>query len=277
MGGGASTQVQGILQAECARPADCSDITENDARAEVIRLRKLLHDNADIAVEEEQGLKVVFELFDEDKKGGLTVAQCCKAYLSLLKRETSEAALIAEIVALGYKEDEVKKAVTLEMFVTLFENHKAEPTERASISFQAMSHGHGDKGINADDIMQELGPRATFGGQYLDGQSVKELISEVTHSESGVIMERDFAELKKKLNERKSLVEAFNVYDKDGDGEVSLGDLYQTMLSNGESVTLDEVKEMLNECDLHHNGYINFEDFRKAMGSDVIEDDGAEA
>ena len=64
----------------------------------------------------------------------------------------------------------------------------------------------------------------------------------------------DFAELKKKLDERKSLVEAFNVYDKDGDGEVSLGDLYQTMLSNGESVTLDEVKEMLNECDLHHNG-----------------------
>ena len=87
----------------------------------------------------------------------------------------------------------------------------------------------------------------------------------------------DFAELKKKLDERKSLVEAFNVYDKDGDGEVSLGDLYQTMLSNGESVTLDEVKEMLNECDLHHNGYINFEDFRKAMGSDVTEDDGAEA
>ena len=26
------------------------------------------------------------------------------------------------------------------------------------------------------------------------------------------------------------------------------------MLSNGENVTLDEVKEMLNECDLHHNG-----------------------
>ena len=64
-----------------------------------------------------------------------------QAYLSLLKRETSEAALIAEIVALGYKEDEVKKAVTLEMFVTLFENHKAEPTESVSISFQAMSHG----------------------------------------------------------------------------------------------------------------------------------------
>ena len=31
----------------------------------------------------------------------------------------------------------------------------------------------------------------------------------------------DFAELKKKLDERKSLVEAFNVYDKDGDGEIS--------------------------------------------------------
>ena len=64
-----------------------------------------------------------------------------QAYLSLLKRETSEAALIAEIVALGYKENEVKEAVTLEMFVTLFENHKAESTERASINFQAMSHG----------------------------------------------------------------------------------------------------------------------------------------
>ena len=87
----------------------------------------------------------------------------------------------------------------------------------------------------------------------------------------------DFAQLKKKLDERKALVEAFNVYDKDGDGEVSLGDLYQTMLSNGESVTLGEVKEMLNECDLHHNGYINFEDFRKAMGSEATEDDGTEA
>ena len=113
----------------------------------------------------------MFELFDEEKKGRLTLAQCCKvgmqslfqttttgssrycnppsflaprlhqAYLSLLKREASGETLIAEMVALGYKEDEVKETITLEIFITLFENHKAEPKERESINFQAFSHG----------------------------------------------------------------------------------------------------------------------------------------
>ena len=66
------------------------------------------------------------------------------------------------------------------------------------------------------------------------------------------------------------------MYAKDGNDKITLGDLYKTMLSNGENVTMEEAKEMLDECDLHHNGFINFEDFRKAMGHGVVEDDGEE-
>ena len=64
-----------------------------------------------------------------------------QAYLSLLKREIVEEALVAELVGMGYKEEEFKNAISLDMFITLFENHKAEPTIRNSIDFQTFSHG----------------------------------------------------------------------------------------------------------------------------------------
>eukprot|EP00622_Pseudochattonella_farcimen_P002503 FR737433.1.p1 GENE.FR737433.1~~FR737433.1.p1 ORF type:complete len:141 (+),score=15.24 FR737433.1:84-506(+) len=139
-----------------------------------------------------------------------------------------------------------------------------------------MAHGH--TSISAEDLLKELHPRKTFAGETLDMELAREMIQEVTHNEGATtISKKDFPALKKKLGERKGLVEAFNVYDRDGDHQVSLGDLYQTMLSNGETVTLDEVKDMLNECDLHHNGYLNFEDFRKAMASgDGIEEEEEE-
>ena len=69
------------------------------------------------------------------------VARPCQAYASLLKREITEDALVAEMVGMGYKEDEFKDAITLEMFITLFENHKADPKPRESIDYQTFSHG----------------------------------------------------------------------------------------------------------------------------------------
>ena len=59
-------------------------------------------------------------------------------------REIADAALVAELVGMGFKEEEFKDAISLEMFITLFENHKAEPKTRESIDFQTFSHGtHG--------------------------------------------------------------------------------------------------------------------------------------
>ena len=53
--------------------------------------------------------------------------------------------------------------------------------------------------------------------------------------------------------------EAFNVFDKDGNGFISANELRQVMLSLGEKLTDQEVQEMIREADIDGDGQINFE------------------
>ena len=52
--------------------------------------------------------------------------------------------------------------------------------------------------------------------------------------------------------------DAFSVFDKDGNGYVSLLDLKQMMTQLGERLTDDELEEMMSEADLNGDGLIDF-------------------
>lgn len=52
--------------------------------------------------------------------------------------------------------------------------------------------------------------------------------------------------------------DAFSVFDKDGNGYVSLQDLKQMMTQLGERLTDDELEEMMSEADLNGDGLIDF-------------------
>jgi calmodulin len=61
------------------------------------------------------------------------------------------------------------------------------------------------------------------------------------------------------------LIEAFKVFDRDGNGLISNVELQHVMASLGENVTMDEVDEMIKEADLDGDGYINYEEFVKMI------------
>ena len=63
------------------------------------------------------------------------------------------------------------------------------------------------------------------------------------------------------------IVEAFKVFDKDGNGFISAAELRHVMTNLGEKLTDEEVDEMIREADIDGDGQINYEEFVKMMMS----------
>ncbi|OWF37197.1 Calmodulin [Mizuhopecten yessoensis] len=59
--------------------------------------------------------------------------------------------------------------------------------------------------------------------------------------------------------------EAFDLFDKDGDGKVSAKELGTVMKSLGQNPTEKELVDMINEVDSDGNGTIEFEEFLNMM------------
>ena len=62
-------------------------------------------------------------------------------------------------------------------------------------------------------------------------------------------------------------MEAFKVFDKDGNGFLSAAELRHVMTKLGEKLTDEEVDEMIREADVDGDGQINYEEFVKMMMS----------
>jgi len=58
---------------------------------------------------------------------------------------------------------------------------------------------------------------------------------------------------------------AFQLFDADGDGTISIKELYEVMRSLGQNPTETEIEDMINEVDTDRNGTIDFEEFCKMM------------
>eukprot|EP00448_Togula_jolla_P009181 CAMPEP_0170607114 /NCGR_PEP_ID=MMETSP0224-20130122/20879_1 /TAXON_ID=285029 /ORGANISM="Togula jolla, Strain CCCM 725" /LENGTH=154 /DNA_ID=CAMNT_0010932253 /DNA_START=81 /DNA_END=545 /DNA_ORIENTATION=- len=69
----------------------------------------------------------------------------------------------------------------------------------------------------------------------------------------------------KDTDTEEELIEAFKVFDRDGDGYISAGELRHSMTNLGEKLTDAEVDEMIKEADTDADGRINYEEFQKMM------------
>jgi len=57
------------------------------------------------------------------------------------------------------------------------------------------------------------------------------------------------------------LIEAFKVFDRDGNGFISAAELRHVMTNLGEKLSDEEVDEMIREADIDGDGQINYEGF----------------
>ena len=68
--------------------------------------------------------------------------------------------------------------------------------------------------------------------------------------------------------------QAFNIFDKDKDGYITIKELDQIMKKLGQTLTESELQNMINEVDIDGSGTIDFRDFLGIMIKRLKETDG---
>lgn len=95
------------------------------------------------------------------------------------------------------------------------------------------------------------------------------MIAEVDESGNGTIEFKEFCALmSKKMTEttpEDEMMDAFKVFDKDGNGFVSPAELKQVMRDLGEKLSDEEVDEMITEADENGDGQVDYNEFVKMM------------
>jgi len=69
----------------------------------------------------------------------------------------------------------------------------------------------------------------------------------------------------KDTDTEEELVEAFKVFDRDGNGFINSAELRHVMTNLGEKLEDEEIDEMLREADVDGDGQVNYEEFVKMM------------
>merc|ERR1712108_66920 len=101
------------------------------------------------------------------------------------------------------------------------------------------------------------------------GAELQDMINEVDADGNGTIDFPEFLSLMarkmKDTDTEEELIEAFKVFDRDGNGFISAAELRHIMTNLGEKLTDEEVDEMIREADVDGDGQINYEEFVKMM------------
>ena len=92
-------------------------------------------------------------------------------------------------------------------------------------------------------------------------EEVKKMIAQVDREGKGVIEFTDFMQLMTgKISERdprEEILKAFRLFDDDSTGKISLKNLKRVARQLGETMTEEELQEMIDEADRDGDGEIN--------------------
>merc|ERR1712159_87355 len=115
------------------------------------------------------------------------------------------------------------------------------------------------------NVMRSLGLNPTR-------DDVIEMVAEVDVNGDGEIDFDEFCTMMEKFKEDDDsddsdweMRAAFDAFDADGGGTISLKELGDVMKSMGENLTHEEIEEMIREADIDGDGEIDYEEFKKMM------------
>mmetsp|Transcript_10805 Transcript_10805/g.15239 ORF Transcript_10805/g.15239 Transcript_10805/m.15239 type:complete len:173 (-) Transcript_10805:196-714(-) len=100
-------------------------------------------------------------------------------------------------------------------------------------------------------------------------EEIRKMISEVDRDGSGTIDFEEFLTLmKSKMGERDSkeeMIKAFRLFDDDETGTISFKNLKRVATELGETMTDEELQEMIDEADRDGDGEVSQEEFLRVM------------
>ena len=113
---------------------------------------------------------------------------------------------------------------------------------------------------------KELGTRLSSLGFNLSDEDLNEItnIYDNEQNNNGIDF-ISFLEIisKKKENiyKEEDLIDAFRIFDKEGNGKISSKELLYVMMSSGEDLNENYIKELINESSIDHDEFIDYQKF----------------
>ena len=98
---------------------------------------------------------------------------------------------------------------------------------------------------------------------------VRKMIADIDKDDSGTIDFQEFVDMMTgKMSERdgkEEVAKVFALFDHEGAGKIGFRDLKRVVTELGESISDEEMREMIEEADKDGDGYVVFEDFFKML------------
>ena len=116
---------------------------------------------------------------------------------------------------------------------------------------------------------KELANAMVSMGQNPTDDEINEMMREVDLNQDGLIDFEAFMILMTKSSPdtqtEEEVINAFRVFDKEGNGLIASSELKHIMMTIGDKMTEEEADEMVNEADIDEDGMINYEEFVRMM------------
>ena len=126
-----------------------------------------------------------------------------------------------------------------------------------------------DKDKDGAITARELGNMMRSIGQNPTDEEVMAMIKEVDLNSDGKIELDEFMTLMARnspdTQTEDEVINAFRVFDKEGNGLIATAELKHIMMTIGDKMTEAEADEMSHEADIDDDGVINYEEFVRMM------------
>ena len=112
------------------------------------------------------------------------------------------------------------------------------------------------------ELMRKLGKNPTEA-------QLTQIIGNIAKNNSKQIVFDDFVELMEQKNKENDpeieIINMFQIFNKENNGLISNEELFHIIRTFGETLTDEEIQEIITEADVDGDGFINYEEFVRMM------------
>ena len=106
-------------------------------------------------------------------------------------------------------------------------------------------------------------------GYNLADKEISEIVGEYDKEGDGKLTYEELLNMinsrSKEIDAEDELIEAFRIFDKEGKGYIGAEEIKHLLLMLGESMSAEEIEEIITQADIDGDGKVSYQDFAKLM------------